>query len=186
MTPGVQQVDIIRDVAILAHTHFSASLFSLPLKTVDNPHGVFTEQELSQILSICFFAIFYDINPVGSFALKNGARTLARTLGSLVYFNVESVAKLGFIKEFVERLHKRSELTEYGTHMIQRLLESGLSVKDVVWGQLMPTASSMVANQAQLFGQVVDYYFTVGKEHLPAMRKLAFEDTDEADEVLLH
>jgi hypothetical protein len=70
--------------------------------------------------------------------------------------------------------------------MIQRLLESGLSVKDVVWGQLMPTASSMVANQAQLFGQVLDYYFTVGKEHLPAMRKLALEDTEEADEVLLH
>lgn len=70
--------------------------------------------------------------------------------------------------------------------MIHRLLESGLGIEEVVWSQLLPTASSMVANQAQLFCQVLEYYLTDGESHLSAMRELALRDTKEADEVLLH
>jgi len=179
-------VDIVRDVSILAHTHFSASLFSLPLKTEANPRGIYTEQELSQVLSVLFFAIFYDIDPSKSFALRNAARTLGQSLGELVMFNVDSVARFGVIADLIEKMHTKTALTEYGTHMIHRLLDSGLSIKDVVWGQLLPTASSMVANQSQLFSQVLDYYLTDGIEHLPAMQEAAKKDTDEADDLLLH
>ena len=70
--------------------------------------------------------------------------------------------------------------------MIHRLLESGLDIEDVVWGQLLPTASSMVANQAQLFTQVLEYYLTKGKEHLVAMRDLALNNNAKSDEILLH
>ena len=183
---GANCVDIVRDVSILAHTHFSASLFSLPLKTVENPRGIYTEQELSLILSVLFFAIFYDIDPTKSFALKNAAKTLAKTLGTLVLLNVESVAHFGKIAELIEKIHTKSPLEDYGTHTIERLLQSGLSVKEVVWGQLMPTASSMVANQSQLFSQVLDYYLTDGVEHLPKLQELAQHETEETEDLLLH
>lgn len=179
-------VDAARDIALLAHTHFSASLFSLPMKTEKNPLGIYTETELAQVLSVLFFSIFYDVDPTKSHALKTSAKALVETLGGLVMMNVESVSRFGIIAELVEKLHTKSALTEYGTHMIQRLLESGLDIKDVVWGQLLPTASSMVANQAQLFIQVLEYYLTEGIEHLPAMRELALKNTPEADDVLLH
>lgn len=183
---GTNCVDIVRDVSILAHTHFSANLFSLPLKTEDSPHGIYTEQELSQILSVLFFAIFYDIDPSKSFPLKTAAKTLGRTLGTLVLLNVESIARFGKIADLVEKMKTQGPLTEYGTHMIHRLLESGLPVKDVVWGQLMPTASSMVANQSQLFSQVLDYYLTDGVEHMPKMQEVAQLETEESEELLLH
>lgn len=45
----------------------------------------------------------------------------------------------------------------------------------------------MVANQAQVFGQIMDYYLSdEGKTHLPEINRLAKLDTPEADDVLLH
>lgn len=182
---NANQVDIVRDIAALAGTHFSASLFSLPLKTEENPHGIYTEQELYQVLSILFMAIFYDIDLSKSFLLRNAAKMLAQQLGDLVMFNVEAVSKTGVIADFIAKLHTKTDLSEYGVHMIQRLLESGQTIKDVVWTQLLPTAVSMVANQAQLFGQVLDYYLGDGSKHLRELNRLSKLNTSEADELIL-
>ena len=38
---GVNQVDIVRDVSNIAQVHFASSVFSLPLKTDQNPHGIY-------------------------------------------------------------------------------------------------------------------------------------------------
>lgn len=180
------QVDIVRDVVSLAHTHFSASLFSLPLKTEEHPFGIYTEQELYQVLSVSFFAIFYDIDPAKSFMLTNAARELTAQLGELVLFNVEAIKTTGFVANWVAKLHQHGPLTEFGTHMIQRLLESGQSVKDVVWTTMMPTASSMVANQTQLFMQVLDFYLEdAHKKYLDTIVELAHKDTPEADDKIL-
>jgi len=179
------QVDIVRDIANLAHTHFSASLFSLPLKTEQCPHGIYTEQELNQVLSVLFFAIFYDIDPSKSFMLRNAAKMLAQQLGELCLFNVEAIAHTGVIADVIAKLHTKTVLSDYGTHMIQRLLDTGLSIKDVVWGQLLPTAASMVANQSQLFSQVLDYYLGEGAEHLEDLHTLAIANTPAADDKIL-
>jgi linoleate 8R-lipoxygenase / 9,12-octadecadienoate 8-hydroperoxide 8R-isomerase len=39
---GVNQVDIVRDVSNIAQVHFASSAFSLPLKTNQNPHGIYS------------------------------------------------------------------------------------------------------------------------------------------------
>lgn len=39
---GVNQVDIVRDVSNFAQVHFASSVFSLPLKTNQNPHGIYS------------------------------------------------------------------------------------------------------------------------------------------------
>jgi hypothetical protein len=182
---NANQVDIVRDVAALANTHFSASLFSLPLKTDENPHGIYTEQELYQVLSILFMAIFYDIDPSKSFLLRNAAKMLTQQLGDLVQFNVEAVSKTGVIADFIAKLHTKTELSDYGVHMIQRLLESGQSINDVVWTQLVPTAASMVANQAQLFAQALDYYLGDGSKYLKELNRLSKLNTPEADGLIL-
>lgn len=180
------QVDIIRDVAALANTHFSASLFSLPLKTDEHPHGIYTEQELYQVLSVLFLAIFYDIDPSKSFLLRNAAKSLTQQLGDLCMFNVEAIDKTGGIAEGIAKLHTKNELTDYGVHMIRRMLDAGKSLKDVVWTQLVPTAASMVANQAQIFAQTLDYYLHEGyDEHYQKIHDLANKDTPEADELIL-
>lgn len=187
---GVNQVDIVRDVANMAQTHFCANVFSLPLKTEDHPRGIFTESELYTIMAVVFACIFYNVDVAKSFQLRHIARSVTQQLGQLVMANVELVKKSGFISSIMNMFHKREPkqdiLSEYGVHMIQRLLDTGVPADEIVWTHVLPTAGGMVANQAQLFSQCLDYYLSEeGSVHLSEINRLAKEDTAEADELLL-
>ncbi|PYI22509.1 heme peroxidase [Aspergillus japonicus CBS 114.51] len=183
---GVNQVDIVRDIANLAQVHFCANVFSLPLKTESNPRGIFTEQELYEIMALVFASIFYDADVGKSFELNQGARSATQQLGELTMANVDFVRNTGFIQSLVHSLHRHDILSEYGVHMIQRLLASQISPTEIVWTHILPTAGGMVANQAQLFSQCLDYYLSEeGSVHLPEINRLAKEDTPETDDLLL-
>ena len=186
---GVNQVDIVRDIANIAQVHFCSNVFSLPLKTESNPRGIFAESELYKIMAVVFTSIFYDADVAKSFELNNGARMATQQLGKLALANVEAVSKPGFIADLVSRLYQHEShdvLSEYGTHMIQRLLDSGLPPAEIVYTHILPTAGGMVANQGQLFSQSLDYYLSEeGSVYLPEINRLAEEDTPEGDELLL-
>ncbi|KAJ5635758.1 Psi-producing oxygenase A [Penicillium longicatenatum] len=183
---SANQVDICRDVARLAQIHFSANVFSLSLKTESNPRGVFTETELFQILTVVFTCIFYDVDIAKSFQLEQASRTVAQQLGELIMADVEVVDKAGFVASLVSRIHRHDVLSDYGIHMIQHLLNSGLPAKDIVWTHIIPSASSMVANQAQLFIQCLDFYLEKENAfHLAEIQRLSKENTPESDELLL-
>lgn len=136
--PGknVYQVDIVRDVANLVNARFAASVYSLPIKTEQTPRGIYTEQELYQVLSLLYTSIFFSTDPSKSFQINEAARLLAQQLGELILLNTESIAHTGLIANLIEKLHETTSLTAYGTHMIQRMLESKMSIKDVVWSQM--------------------------------------------------
>lgn len=61
----------------------------------------------------------------------------------------------GWIAGVVDGMHQQhNPLTDYGVHMVRRLLDSGMGTSEITWSQIVPTAGAMVANQAQ----VVRYY----------------------------
>ncbi|KAJ5585548.1 Psi-producing oxygenase A [Penicillium hispanicum] len=183
---GVNQVDIVLDVANLAQVHFCANICSLSLKTESNPRGVFTEQELYKIMALVFASIFYDVDVAKSFQLGQTSRQVAQQLGELVMANVELVDKVGFISNLINRLHRHDILSEYGVHMIQCLLHSGLPPREIVWTHILPSATSMVANQVQLFAQCLDFYLEKeNAAHLAEIQRLSKVHTPEADELLL-
>ncbi|EFE40287.1 hypothetical protein TRV_04981 [Trichophyton verrucosum HKI 0517] len=183
----INQVDIVRDVINMAHVHFCAAVFSLPLKTEENPRGVYTEKELYDIMALVFKCIFCDTDPAKSFALHEAARENSQTLGLLVMTNVELIKRTGFLAPLIDRIDRHDNiLADYGIHMIQRLLDTGLPPQDIVWSHLLPTAGGMVANQGQLSSQCLDYYLSKeGSVHLPEIRRLSKLDTPEADDILL-
>ncbi|KAI1909515.1 hypothetical protein LOZ53_002679 [Ophidiomyces ophidiicola] len=182
----VSQVDIVRDVANLAQVHFCANVFLFPLKTEQAPHGIYTEYELYAILALVFTCIFYDADPVQSLKLREFSREATQKLGQFVMLNTQVIAKTGFIGGIIDRLHGNEALADYGIHMIQRLLESKMPIDEIVWTNILPTAGGMVANQAQLFSQCLDYYLSKeGSEHLPEIRRLAHLNTKEADDLLM-
>ncbi|KAH7359935.1 heme peroxidase [Pyrenochaeta sp. MPI-SDFR-AT-0127] len=182
------QVDIIRDIGNLAHVHFCAELFMLPLKTDASPRGIFTEAELYLIMSSVFALIFFDVDPAGSFPLHVKAHKATKLLGEIVEKNVKAIAHSGFLSSVMQAIWPHeSVLKSYGIHMIKRLLESGMDPEHLTWGHLLGTAGGMVSNQGQLFGQTIEYYLLGdGKQHWPAIQKLAQEDTEEAFEKLIH
>lgn len=185
---GINQVDITRDVGNIAHVHFAANVFSLPLKTEAHPRGVYSEQELYMVLAILFVGIFFDLDPAKSFPLRMAARAVTQQLGKLVETNVNSVNLTGWISGIVDGLRtEHNALADYGVHMVRRLLDSGMSVSEATWSQIVPTAGAMVAKQAEVFTQLLDYYLSdEGKVHLPDINRLAKTDTVEADDKLLH
>ncbi|KAF1939138.1 hypothetical protein EJ02DRAFT_352903 [Clathrospora elynae] len=182
------QVDIIRDVGNLAHVHFCAELFMLPLKTEERPHGIFTEAELYLIMSSVFALIFFDADPASSFPLHVKARQATQTLGAIVEKNVTAIANKGVLSSIMQTIWPHeSVLKSYGVHMIKRLLQSGMEPGQLVWGHILGTAGGMVSNQGQLFAQTIEYYILgEGKKHWGAIQKLAEEESEEAFEKLMH
>ncbi|KAF2479065.1 heme peroxidase [Neohortaea acidophila] len=186
---GTRQLDIIRDVGNLAHVHFAAEMFSLPLKTADFPHGIFTEQELYLILSAIFVAVFFDADPVQSFPLRQSAYEATQSLGKILEVQVAAIAATGQIAEgLIEYVKPTARpLKGYGVHMIAQLFKQDHSIDDLVWGNIMPTLGGVVAPQAMLFGQIIDFYLCgEGAKYMPEIQRLALADTPEADDTLLH
>ncbi|KAE8168156.1 heme peroxidase [Aspergillus tamarii] len=184
---NVNQIDISRDVGNLAHVHFASNIFSLPLKTKEHPLGVFTEHQMYEIMAVIFTAIFFDVDPSKSFKLRHKAREVAEQLGPLVEANVKAVSSASFLSSLIDGIRtNKNALSDYGVHMIRRLLDHGLDATEVTWSQILPTAVAMVPNQAQVFTQIIDYYLSDdGKEHLPNIQRLAKDDTPASDEMLL-
>ncbi|KAF2107355.1 heme peroxidase [Lophiotrema nucula] len=182
------QVDIIRDVGNLSHVHFCSELFMLPLKTDERPKGVFTEAEMYMIMSGVFALVFFDVDKAASFPLHVKAYDATQTLGQAVAENVEAISKNSLQSKLMQYIWPHdSVLKSYGIHMIKRLLDSGMDPDRLVWGHILGTAGGMVSNQGQLFGQTIEYYLTgEGKQHWPAIQKLAHDDSEEAFEKMMH
>ena len=147
---GVPTVDVVGNVGNLAQVRFAAAVFALPLKTEQHPHGVYTERELYLVMALVFTCVFYDLDPPKSFPLRQAARQATQRLGELVEALVEPYGVTGVLRDVLERFHtEESKLSAYGAHMIERLLESGYGVKELVWSHILPTAGGMVAIQVR-------------------------------------
>ena len=103
------------------------------------------------VLAVIFTCIFFDLDPAKSFPLRMAAKAVTQQLGELVEANVKTVKATGFIAGIVDGMHQHhTPLTDYGVHMVRRLLESGMNTNEITWSQIVPTAGAMVANQAQV------------------------------------
>ncbi len=138
---------------------------------------------------LVFTVIFYDADPANSFALRQAARILVQQLGELMETLVAGIKfkEHGPFDRVIDLFHKpHSKISIYGQHMIQQLLKSGLGAKDIIWSNILPTAGGMIANQAQLFAQCLDFYLSEeAAPHLKEINRLAKLDTPEADDLLL-
>jgi linoleate 10R-lipoxygenase len=173
-------------VGNITHVHFASNVFSLPLKTKENPRGIYSEHEMYAILAVMFVAIFFDFEPTKTFPLRMAARAFGQQLGKLIEANVKGTNTSSWIAGLVDHQNK-NPLTDYGVHMVRRLLDTGLGAKEIAWSQILPTATAMVPNQSEVFTQLLDYYLSdEGKQYLPDIRRLALQDTAEADKKILH
>jgi linoleate 10R-lipoxygenase len=145
---GKKHIDIVRDFGNTAHTHYAAQIFNIPLKTQENPKGVFSEQELYAALAAIFTAIFLDIDPVKSFPLRQKTKEVADALGA----SIETTVK--YTKSFGLRLFtgstKNDPLSTAGVNAVKGLAKSGLSAHDIAWGLILPTAAAIVPSQGRL------------------------------------
>ncbi|KAL2788440.1 heme peroxidase [Aspergillus keveii] len=179
---GRKQVDIVKDVGNLVPARFASKLLSLPLKTKENSKGVLSDYEIFMALAVIYTAIFFDVDSSKSFSLRHAANAVSQLLGSSVESHVKSISSPGFLSRVIDNFRDdHNALQELGDQLIKRLVESGLSVSDITWGEILPTAVELVHGQAQMFTRVIDYYINEGKQHLPEINLLAKQDTPESD-----
>lgn len=146
---GRRQVDIVRDVGNVASTRFISNLFNIPLKTKDNPKGVFSEHELYTALAAVFSSIFlFDADPMKSFVIRQKAMEVASQLGQAIETNVKLTKSLGLRGLFTGKA-KDNTLSSYGVEMVKGLAKGGMSPHEIAWGQILPTAGTSVPTQAQ-------------------------------------
>lgn len=145
---GKKHIDVVRDFGNTAHTHYAARIFNIPLKTQENPKGVFSEQELYAALAAIFTTIFLDIDPVKSFSLRQKTKEAADALGA----SIETTVK--YTKSFGLRLFtgntNNDPLSTAGVNAVKALAKSGLSAHDIAWGLILPTAAAIVPSQGRL------------------------------------
>jgi len=94
------------------------------------------------------------------------------------------VERTGWVAGLVEKLHAKTEVGELGTNLIKELVK-GSGVEQLVWGQILPSAAAISANQSKTFSQVVDFYLTTGAKHLPELYTLSKAGTKDADASIL-
>lgn len=75
---------------------------------------------------------------------------MATQLGKLIEANVKLVTGLGLRGFFAGKPNKDDPLGAYGINLIRGLHKSGLSVSDIAWSHLLPTAGASVPNVAQV------------------------------------
>ncbi|KAK4446230.1 heme peroxidase [Podospora aff. communis PSN243] len=209
-TALTHEVDIIRDVFAPATTRFMSAMFNLPLKTAGNPHGVYTEHELYQVLVLLFASVFFDGDITKSFALREKAKEHASQLGGLILASAKAPGLVGFMKKVGDVVHPHyggdgvekgvgngvgngvgdgkvgETIKGFGEAMVARVVkEVGGDEEEAVLGSVVMLVASGVANQTGVLAQALDYYLGDGKEHLDELRRWAGMEGKEADEKVM-
>ncbi|GAP85759.1 putative linoleate diol synthase [Rosellinia necatrix] len=180
---GANFIDVVKDVGHAAPVHFAARTFGLPLKTKENPKGVYTEQELYAVLALLFMCTFYEVDPVKSFPMRQTAKTMAGQLGQLLEAHVKSVNSFNL---FAAK-PKPGDLAAYGATLVKGLAKQGMSARDIAWHELLPAAGATVPNISHVFSQSLDHYLTPeGAKHLPELYRIAnLPSSEDSDSLLL-
>lgn len=176
------QVDAVRDIGNASHANFTATMFHIPLKTAEHPHGLFTEQEIYTIFAVLFAFIFLNNDPASSFALKNGAQAALKPLSLTLDAVVRAVQHSTFLDPIksILNMHDTGIIKDFGTHLIKRLSQGDKSADEVLW-TIIPTAAAMVATMGQAFAQMLDLYLSDKYKHHWADISEAAQSNSSAD-----
>ncbi|KAL2260217.1 hypothetical protein VTK26DRAFT_5855 [Humicola hyalothermophila] len=172
---GHRMVDVIRDVANIAPTHFVSAVFRLPLQTKENRKEAYTEHELYAVLSTIATAVFEPVDPVKKFPLLDAAKTVSGQLAAMIERTVKS-----------PKSNKKEPLGAYGASLVKGLSKAGLSTHDITWGHVLAAAASVGAYQAKIFAEAVDFYLSPqGAAHLDGIHDLATQPSSLENDALL-
>ncbi|KAF2178270.1 heme peroxidase [Zopfia rhizophila CBS 207.26] len=182
---NIYELDAVRDIANLSHTHFAACLFHIPLKS-DHPDAIINDRQLYQMFSKIFSYIFLDYDAARSFKLRAEAVKASKELKEIVRKVCVAVKNQRFSFFGGQRSETKEEklLPNHGTKLLQRLLATGKSL-DEVTTIVLATGAGAVCPAAEGFSQVLDLFFSEPYSmHWPEIQKLAKEDSPKAFETL--
>lgn len=98
--PG-KRVDVVRNVINLVAVHWASNwLIGAPLKTADSPAGLFTEQQMYDILMLLCTCVFINVLPERGFFLKDQAQIIGDKINALIDQSIEAAAPSTTVRVF--------------------------------------------------------------------------------------
>jgi len=178
-------LDIVNNVCNVVPAHFAAEYFCISVKSEDNPHGIFTEQELYTQLATIFAFLFLDLDEVQSAQLRSAALEFSENIEKVMTFFVKSSPIASVINHVSDAIHTDLRLPQPGSSIATTLSDQGWTTKRIV-ANMFGCAVGAVAAQGQALSQTVDFYLRPeNAKYMKDLQSLAQSDTAEADETIL-
>jgi len=188
--PGTY-VDIVNDVINATSVHWAADrMCGLPLKTKENPRGLFTEQEIYDMFSTLFQLTFLSISDnEHGFSLRWTAVQAGGVIQALIAKTILEVAPTsapgvlsGFIANVASRLWPQGEKPYYP--FLSKLSDGGRPLNELV-AMVVGLAVGSSVNYAQAAVHVIDVYLDEKHEkERHHIRQLAASTDPSSTEVL--
>ncbi|KAI0081382.1 heme peroxidase [Panus rudis PR-1116 ss-1] len=182
--PGTR-VDIVRNVINLVSVHWVADyLAGIPLKTKANPKGLFTEQEVYDMLALMFTCVFINVQPEHGWALTHGAKQIGDVVLQLIEKSINEASPKtssnpisGIFNAVTSLFRATDEKLCYP--FLRKLADTGRPMDELV-AQVIGLAVGSSVNYAQAVAQVVDFY--LDDERAPERAEIiALIDKTDAD-----
>ncbi|KAL4245304.1 hypothetical protein ABKN59_010400 [Abortiporus biennis] len=187
------RIDIVQNVINLVSVHWATDyLLGIPLKTKENPRGVFTEQEVFDMLALFYSSVFLESAPEHTWALRSQAKRIGNVFNSLLEESVKVASPGAVLHPFVVLLNSISTYIwpapadKHCYAFLKRLTEnnSDVDVKTLMT-QVIGLAIGTSVNFAQAASQVIGFYLDpVRSAEYTRIVELVKKDNKESDDLL--
>ncbi|KAK4699535.1 hypothetical protein P7C70_g6725, partial [Phenoliferia sp. Uapishka_3] len=152
-----RQLDIVRDVTNIVAIKWIAQRFALPIKTARTPQGLFTIDQLRQMLLGLFIFSSMNVVPKAGWVLRETSLKSATLLTGLIKFRIATSKKLRHL--MLDWAAKGSALqdTKDSEEFYQALLATGKS-HDQMAGDALGVMIPIAGNLTQQVSLLVELY----------------------------
>ncbi|GAA5897777.1 hypothetical protein JCM6882_000094 [Rhodosporidiobolus microsporus] len=85
------RLDLVSDLVVPVAMNYVSQLFGLPMKTRENPRGLFTPQKLYEALADCYTFVYQNFDPTVGYQLRETAKRDADVLRSCLALRLGQV-----------------------------------------------------------------------------------------------
>jgi len=158
-----RSIDIVRDVTNVTPILWLAERFAIPLKTKENPHGVFLVNELFMVYLVIFMYESFNIIPVNEWALREGATKAGAALRPILEAHLKT--RQGVTEGIVDWLAKNTafQVSPEADRLYHALNATKLPIGDIV-GDCVALGSPIAGNISQQASLLIDLYLSDGYE----------------------
>lgn len=154
-----RSVDIVRDVANVTPILWLAEKFAIPLKTLEQPHGLITVPQAFDAYLVLFMYQSFNIIPANEWKLREGSMKAAPILRKI--FETHLKTQQGFKEHIVDWMAKGSafEVGPEADRLYHKLNETKLPIGDLV-GDCIGMGAPVAGNITQQASLLIDLFLS--------------------------
>jgi hypothetical protein len=162
-TKGRRSIDIVRDVNNIAPILWLADRFAIPLKTQEQPRGVFSIFEAFEVYLVLFIYQSFNVMPVNEWKLRDAAMKASAALRPV--FETHLKTQKGRKESVVDWLAKGSafEVGPHADRLYHALNDTKLPIGDLV-GDCIGMGVPVAGNLTQQASLLIDLFLSPGYE----------------------